>query len=409
MKILFLSSWYPYPTDNGSKLRVYHLLRSLCQKHEVTLLSFAFDTARYEQDNELLEMCTAIRTVPVNPFAYRQVAVWRRFLSPRPAFTRPIPSMAKLVRDALMDNPFDTIVASVETMSGYAFQAPPGVMRVLEEHNSLTRWMRERYERHQSPLAKARCWVSWQKTMRFEAGLFRQFDLTTMVSSQDCDFSRALLPVADRGRIEVVPNGVDCRHNRPGLVTPRPGALVYNGSLTYEANYDAMQYFLSEIYPIIKQRIPNATLAITGTTTGVNLAGLALDDTVRLTGMVDDVRYPVAAACVCVAPIRQGGGTRLKILEAMALGTPVVATKKAIEGLNVTADEHLLVGDDAYSFAQHTIRLLSDAPLRMRLSNCARKLVEEAYDWTGIGASFVHLVENTHHNMETRHHDKSFR
>jgi glycosyltransferase involved in cell wall biosynthesis len=193
--------------------------------------------------------------------------------------------------------------------------------------------------------------------------------------------------------VEVIPNGVDCQHNQPGLAQPQPNTLVYNGALTYSANYDAMRWFLAEVYPRIKVQIPGVSLTITGATHGVDLAGLALDDTVRLTGFVADVRLPVAQATVCVTPIRQGGGTRLKILEAMALGTPVVATTKAAEGLEVTDGEHLLLADDPAAFAHRVLELLATPDLRQRLTANARRLVEQQYDWAAIGCRFVTLVE----------------
>ena len=127
----------------------------------------------------------------------------------------------------------------------------------------------------------------------------------------------------------------------------------------------------------------------------MDTAGLALDDTVRLTGFVEDVRVPVAEAAVCVTPIRQGGGTRLKILEAMALGTPVVATAKGAEGLDVVDGEHLLLADDPEAFARRTVELLNGPDLRSRLSAAARRLVETRYEWQAIGAHFADLVEAT--------------
>ncbi|MGQ9768776.1 MAG: glycosyltransferase family 4 protein, partial [Anaerolineae bacterium] len=175
---------------------------------------------------------------------------------------------------------------------------------------------------------------------------------------------------------------------------PQPNSLVFNGSLTYSANYDAMQWFLAQVWPRIRAQVPAATLTITGSTAGVNLTGLALDDHVRLTGYVEDVRLPVAEAAVAIAPIRQGGGTRLKILEAMALGTPVVATAKGAEGLDVVDGEHLLLADDPERFAASVLRLLADDALAARLAADARRLVEGRYDWEQIGRRFVNLVED---------------
>jgi glycosyltransferase involved in cell wall biosynthesis len=393
MNILFLSTWFPHPPDNGSKLRVYHLLRALGQTHKVSLLSFAFATARPKDAALLRQWCQWVEIVEIDPFAANRASALRTFLSPAPVAARPLPAMSQAAARCFQEHLFDAVIASTEMMAACALQAPPGTAKVLEEHNSLTRWMQERYDEQISAVQRLRCWASWQKTRLYEARLFRQFDLVTMVSAQDQAVCRADLP-GYRGRVEVVPNGVDCAHNRPGLAQPRPGHVVFNGSLTYSANYDAMRWFLAEVYPRIRTALPHVTLAITGSTAGVDLAGLALDDSVTLTGFVEDVRLPVAEATVAIAPIRQGGGTRLKILEAMALGTPVMATSKGAEGLEVLDGEHLLLADDPESFAAKTVELLGNPDLSHQLTNNARRLVEQRYDWQQIGQRFTALVED---------------
>lgn len=394
MRILFLSTWYPYPPDNGSKLRVYHLLRALGQAHQVSLLSFAFATARPDAPGELSNWCREIRTVAVNPYEVNQAGALRTFLSPRPVASRPVPAMSQLAAQALRAQPYDAVIASTGMMIDYALQTPPETVKVLEEHNAMTRWAWEGYQQAAGAAQRARRWLSWRKGRWYEARTFPRFDLLTMVSEADRQATIDAVGVG-RTRVEVVPNGVDCAHNRPGLARPQPNSLVYNGSLTYSANYDAMQWFLAAVWPRIRAQVPDATLAITGSTQGVDLAGLALDDHVRLLGYVDDVRIPVAEAAVAVAPIRQGGGTRLKILEAMALGTPVVATSKGAEGLEAVDGQHLLLADDPQRFADAVLRLLADDVLAARLRRNARQLVEERYDWDAIGRRFAALVEQT--------------
>ena len=394
MRILFLATWFPSPPDNGSKLRVYHLLRALGQAHQVSLLSFAFATARLEDSAPLAQCCEQVNIVKIDPFAANRAGALRTFLSLRPVASRRIEAMSQLVAGTIGSQTFDAMIASTEMMADYALQRPPGTVNILEEHNSMTRLMQERYADTVNPVQRARCWASWRKTRWYEARLFRQFDLVTMVSPQDQAVCLSDLP-GYHGQVEVVPNGVDCTHNQPGLMKVRPNRLVYNGSLTYSANYDAMQWFLAEIYPCIRAQVPDVSLTITGSTVGVDPAGLALDDSVRLTGYVEDVRIPVAEATVAIAPIRQGGGTRLKILEAMALGTPVVATAKGAEGLDVVDGEHLLLADDPERFANQTVQLLGNGDLRCRMALNARCLVESRYDWLQIGQKFVALVEET--------------
>jgi glycosyltransferase involved in cell wall biosynthesis len=401
MRILYLTTWYPYPADNGSKIRVYHLLRALGTRHRVTLLSFAFGTSEPGQQNDLHRFCTEVQAIPVNPFERKQILPGMQFLSLQPVVTRPVPAMSRAVQDTLARTSFDVAIASTEVTATYALRTPDATTKVLEEHNSLTRWMWERYREQKSALQRLRCWVSWQKTRHYEARLFRKFDLCVMVSEPDRRASMQMLP-GYRGPMEVVPNGVDCQRNAPGLAPPMPNSLVFNGSLTYYANYEAMRYFLTDVFPLIRQKVPGVSLTITGSTSGVNLAGLPLDGNVNLSGYVDDVRPLVAGAWVCVVPIRQGSGTRLKILEAMALGTPVVATAKGAEGLDVTDGEHILLADEPEAFAERTLQLLGDAALRRRLAANARRLVEERYDWEQIGRRFVSLVEGATHIRRER-------
>jgi glycosyltransferase involved in cell wall biosynthesis len=147
----------------------------------------------------------------------------------------------------------------------------------------------------------------------------------------------------------------------------------------------------------VRRVVPQARLRITGRTEGVDLGGLKLDEAVELTGYVDDIRPVVAGSSLAVIPLRIGGGTRLKVLEAMALGTPVVSTPKGIEGLDVQPGEHLLVGATPAEFAEAVIRLLQSPELRLRIAGCAAAHVQAHYDWERIGAEFCRNVENLAH------------
>src|SRR2546428_2791552 len=186
------------------------------------------------------------------------------------------------------------------------------------------------YRRAPSPVQKAGRGLAWLKMRHYERRLIRRFDLCLVTSQQDQSAACAL---AAKGlhSIGLVPNGVDTAYNQPGLARPEPNTLVFNGSVAYRPNYDAMHYFLSEIFPLVTQRIPEAQLRITGATTEAQKQSLPANRNVVFTGYLPDVREAVAGSTACVAPLRSGAGTRVKILEAMALGTPVVCTTKAAE------------------------------------------------------------------------------
>jgi glycosyltransferase involved in cell wall biosynthesis len=190
----------------------------------------------------------------------------------------------------------------------------------------------------------------------------------------------------------VVPNGIDLDFYAGNFGTPESGSLIFPGALTYQANFDAMDFFLRQVFPSVKAKCPGVTLRITGRTDGVSVDRLPLSEGVTLTGYLDDVRPCVARSWACVVPLHVGGGTRLKILEAMALGTPVVSTSKGAEGLEVTHGEDILIADTPTEFADALLRLLDDRALRARLATNGRKLVESQYGWEGIGEKLDQLL-----------------
>ena len=394
MKILFLSTWFPFPPDNGSKIRVYHLLRVLARAHHVTLIAFNPKSHAGFETPENVE----IYPVQADPFRYVQLPQVVKYLSPVPLAFWQIKEMEATVNRLYGLGKWDAIVAVQAPVARYALQFT-GVPRVLDVDTSLSYQLRERYQEQKTHIGRWRAWLSWYKAYCYERALFRQFQACAVVSSVEMSGVQAM--VGDKSRVAVIPNGVDCEHNRPGLAEVRPHTLVYNGALTYSANYDAMQYFLAEVYPLIRQQVPDVSLTITGSTSDVDLTGLRLDESVYFSGYVEDIRPLVAGSAVCVAPIRQGGGTRLKILEALALGTPVVATLKGAEGLDVTDGEHLLLADDPAAFAKATLRLLREPPLHKRLAANARQQVKARYDWEQIGAQFVELVEEVGEEWDT--------
>jgi polysaccharide biosynthesis protein PslH len=391
MRILYLSPWFPYPLDTGFRIRVYYMLRALARQHRITLLTLDPQGWAPAQIEPMELLCEHVEIVPADPFQRSTAQKAMRFLSFGPIVAAPFAEMSVRVQQLHQQQPFDVVIAASVIMARYALELDD-VTRVLEEHNSNTRWMRERYEAQSAWPQRARCWVSWRKSAAYETRLFSRFDLITMVSDQDAAIAGGLLS-GGRPPVIVSPNGVDCSEFRPGLAAPKPDTLIFGGALTYEANFEAMQFFLRDVYPLIKRRRPGVRLYITGSTGKADLSTLALDDTVTLTGFVDDIRPVMASAWVSIAPIRSGGGTRLKILEAMALGTPVVATTKGAEGIEAVDSEHLFLADDAVTFATKTVQLLDDTDLRDRLTRNARKFIEEKYDWAQIGQGFLEWVE----------------
>ncbi|MCL4294789.1 MAG: glycosyltransferase [Anaerolineae bacterium] len=377
--------------DTGSRIRVYHQLRALAQRHEVTLLTLDPQGWAPPQIEAIAPFCQRVIVIPRDPFQRGRLHTATRFFSIRPIVYIPFPEMVHQVRRLHADRPFDVAIASNALMAPYALEVS-GVPHILEEHNSHTRWMHDRFLAQILPLPRLRCWLSWRKSILYESHLFPQFDLVTMASERDASTSRKLIPNGGPP-VVLVPNGVDCEQFRSGLAEPQPNTLIFTGALAYYANYEAMQFFLHQIYPRIRSQCLGVSLCITGSTSKVDLDRLPLNNSVTLTGFMDDVRQLIATSWISVVPILSGGGTRIKILEAMALGTPVVATTKGAEGLDVINGEHILLADNPATFAERTLQLLRDPALRQRLTMNARRLVEQRYDWSRISQCFVDLVE----------------
>jgi glycosyltransferase involved in cell wall biosynthesis len=389
MKLLAISSWFPYPPDNGAKLRAYHLLTQLAGPNEVTLLSFA--EPGEERGIARLEACfERVVTVAGNPFKPARPLGRRDLFSgiPRSYAQTYSPQMQALVDREI---PGHDVALALEIGAALYLAYRSDIPRVLDEIEVGA--MLAQYRSQPAGFARARKGLTWWKYVRFITDLVRRFDGATVVSALERNH------LADMGcdmeRIHIVANGV----SRADLLSPnvpRPGTLIYPGSITYSANLDAVQYFLAEIFPRILAVRPEVTLQVTGSTGDIDVATLSRNPAVTFTGRVDDVKPLITGSAVCVVPLRKGGGTRLKILESMALGTPVVATSKGAEGLTVTPGHDILIGDAPDTFAAQVLRVLGDRLLRTRLAANGRSLVDQGYTWDRVGTQLDALLREVH-------------
>ena len=388
MRILFLSAWFPYPADNGSKLRISHLLAGLAQEHQVDLVTFC-DRADWQEGLPALQRhCAEIRVVPWRPYVpYRPRALLGFFSPiPRSLLDTHSPQMARTIREQVRKHAYDLVIASEITMAAYwkTFAPLPALLEDLELGA-----LAAGAGRGLSPRRLRRA-LTWFKVRHYLARLLPHFRACTVVSPVE----RALLQRAVPGytRVVIVPNCVDSADYC--LVAERRwGQLIFPGALAYQANYDAVCFFLREIYPRVLAQEPAAGLTVTGRSDGVPWPPGPLPGPVQRTGWVEDVRPWIASSWATVVPIRQGGGTRLKILESLALGTPVVSTRKGAEGLEVQDGRHLLLADTPAAFAEAVLALLRDRALWASLSEQGRYLVAERYDWQQTLAQFHDLVE----------------
>jgi glycosyltransferase involved in cell wall biosynthesis len=389
MKILFLSRWYPSPPDNGSKLRIFHLLRELSRVHTIDLISFTAEPLDTAQTSPLNRFCRNIWTTVYSPIALSGLAGVTSLFAPRPRSVIATYS-AELdlqAQTAANNEHYDLVIASQLDMAPYGSKLNVPV-RLFEEAELTTIW--EQYATQRNPFKRARGLLTWLKLKSYIRQLTQSYQACTVVSEEERTRLRQAAPRMKS--ITVIPNGVDTEFMSGDFGEPEPDTLVYNGALTYQANFDAVAYFLAEIFPRIQSGAPNARLLITGKTDGVRLERLPQNSGVEFTGYLQDVRPRVAGSWVSVVPLRIGGGTRLKILESLALGTPVVATTKGAEGLHLRAGEDYLRADSPAAFADATLRILKSAEMRAMLSEAGRKKVRDLYDWSTIGRQLNTLI-----------------
>lgn len=389
MKILFLSRWFPYPADNGSKIRILNLLQGLVSKHDVTLLSF---TDRAEVSLELSQVriaCKDVHVIPwreFNPYGWHALA---GFFSSRPrsivdTFS---PLMAAKIVRILDEERFDVIVASQLAMAAYYpyFRNAPTLFEELEiglayenlaQGAGWTRLIRRKFTR-----SKFHIYLSY---------LLKQVRSVSVVSEKERELvAHHFLMVKN---ISVIPNGVDLEKYSKVTVVSKPNTMIFTGSFRYRVNYEAMVWFVEEVLPLVLERIPSAELIITGDHLNLPLPSMR---NIRLTGHLEDVREWIASSTVSLAPLWRGGGTRLKIIESMALATPVVATSKGAEGLNAKNGVHLMIADTPEAFADCIMRVMYDRSLAKRISTSALQFVKAHYDWGVILPQFIQLVERT--------------
>ena len=396
MRILFLSRWYPYPANNGSKIRVYNLIKELARSHEVSLISFATEPVTPDQIAGMRQLCAEVHAVPYAPFQPSSARALLGLFGKRPRSVADTysPEVSRLVRQSADAAPFDLTIASQIDMALYPLELP-GTPRILEEIEISI--FQEQANRETQPLRRIRKQLMARKWSGYMAEVLRQYQGATVVSEPEVAPIQRAHP--GFGPLAVIPNGADVARFTGDFGQPEPDTIVYTGALTYHVNFDAMRFFLAEVFPRIQAQRPNVRLKIAGRTDGVPIETLPQRSGVEFTGHTDDIRPLVAQSWVSVVPERFGGGTRIKVPEALALGTPVVATQRGATGLALTPGRDVLVADDPQAFAAAVLHVLADPALRASLSRNGRATVERLYDWRVIGAQFEDFLRQVVPNV----------
>lgn len=394
MKILWFSHIVPYPPKGGALQRNFNLIAQLASEHRVWLLTFnqrALIPSAPALDAAIAGLKPYCEQVSVLPLPGDHSAPAKASLIVKSAFTS-APYAVNWSRSAAMERLFRETVQSFRPdlihydaigLAHYHHRSIPAC-QVLNHQNIESAMMLRRSEQEPNLLKKLYFRGEAEKIRRYERLHCPRFDLNVTVSDVDTATLEATVPGV---KAEVIPNGVDISYFTPGPAgEEEEGSLVFAGGMGWYPNRDAMLYFADQLWPMLKRSEPNVRMTVVGRRPPARLVELSRrDPNFSVPGYVDDVRPYLKRASVYVCPIRDGGGTRLKLLDAMAMGKPIVATSIAIEGTDSVPGRHVLVGDRPEEFVSRVVTALRDPALRRTLSRQARSLVEEEYDWTHIG------------------------
>jgi sugar transferase (PEP-CTERM/EpsH1 system associated) len=413
IKILILTPQFPYPPHQGTILRNFNLITGLAQRHQVHLLSFGDPGGR--TDTPVHAACQSVQVVapPQRSMGQRLKAL---FLSRLPDMALRLPSahfQAALDATLQREAPDVVEVEGIE-LAQYLFQVAEGrgdrkqPLLVFDDHNAEYVLQQRAFETDvRQPkrwIGAAYSFVQWMRLRRYERLACRTADRVVAVSDADAGVLKGLVPGLEPA---VVPNGVDMDFYTapvPPLEAqraPDAGDLVFTAKMDFRPNVDAVLWFAQEVLPWIRHQSPETRFWVVGKDPHPRLAPLAGDPAVVLTGWVDDVRPYIAGAGVYVIPLRIGGGTRLKVLEAMAMKKAIVSTAVGCEGFDLVPDQELLIADKPADFAAAVLALLRDPERRERMGRAARRFAGSRYDWRMIVPRLERAYEPGHTIQKT--------
>jgi sugar transferase (PEP-CTERM/EpsH1 system associated) len=400
MRILWLNTPLLLPLDKGGKLRTWHLMRHLARRNHITCISFADPAQPAAHRAGMSEVCAKLVTIDRRESVKEGLRFYasaaRHLLDPVPYAVAQYRSRAyrRAVRAALASGGFDRIVCDFLVPAINLPERLP-CPAVLFTHNVEAEIWRRHAETATNPLRKRLYRTQWRRMLRFEGRTVARFDRVLAVSDVDRDTLQRLYGNRLAAPVSVVPTGVDTEYFTPAPEDRQSKRIVFTGSMDWLPNADAVTFFCLEILPLIRREEPDVTFTIVGRSPTPAVRRLAEDRGVEVTGRVEDIRPYLAASSVYVVPLRIGGGTRLKIFEAMAAGRAVVSTAIGAEGLPVEHGRHLLLADAPADFARAVVTLLRDADARATLAREARAIVTERYDWAAAALQLEAALSDT--------------
>ena len=414
MKILYIAHRIPYPPNKGDKIRSFNEIKYLSQRHEIHLACLADDPRDLKYENDLKHLCKSTNVVLINP----KIAKFKSgfYLFSKKPLSVPYFYSKKLqqtIDHLLSTNNYDAIFCFSSPMAEYVFRSKV-LSRQLIVHGQKTNNHQPAASSHQPKLimdfvdVDSDKWVQYSKYARFpkswiyalegrrladyEKNVAETFDHSIFVTQAEVEVFKKLNPHIQS--IITISNGVDFDYfsptfsqeqttrNQPPETSNQQPVIVFTGAMDYYANIDGVVWFAKEIFPFVKKEIPGVQFYIVGSNPTKEVLSLSSNNGVTVTGYVPDTREYLNRATLVVVPLRIARGIQNKILEAMAMGIPVVATPEAFEGIEAKPDRDLILGENVEKIAKGVLKLIREASLRKSLGDNARRVIENNYCWT---------------------------
>ena len=398
MKILIISDALPYPPDSGAKIRVYNLIKRISHLCDISLVTLTQSTNNGQNIRELKKYCKTVHTIQLKRKSKLEhlPGLINYFIRGEPIENKFVfVNEMKDVISKLVENiHFDVIQIEHSYMAPYINilnqNTLKNTVKILTLHNLGYIQCYRQFKIEKDLFKKARYFLNWMLLKNWEPKFANKFDLCIVTSPTEKTSLKTANPLL---KVGVIPNGVDLNYYKPLPFDNKTQDILFIGKMDYTPNIDGVFYFCDKIFPIIKKSIPNSRFIIAGSNVPMKIEELKKDSNIIVAGYVEDARPFYQQSVLSVVPLRAGSGTRLKILESMALGRAVVSTSIGCEGLEVKHNDTIIISDDPQDFAERVIELLGNKDLRKKISKNARNLVERNYCWDSIADKQIHLYE----------------
>jgi sugar transferase (PEP-CTERM/EpsH1 system associated) len=380
VKILIVVPRLPHPLERADGMTVYWMMKFLAPRHDIYLACFYDNEKQLEFLPELKKYCKSIELVKLKK--------WKAFLNmARTIFRRAVPLQVAYYRDAemelavkrLVDEYQPDIAYSQLIRSGEYIAHLPSIKKILAMQVAQTLNYRRMISNVRSPFYKILYTVEYEKVRRYEPAITREFDSCLLISKHD---KESLDGHEDIHNIFYCPHGIDVAYYTPSGSVQKETAIVFSGIMEVPTNHDMVSYFLEDIYPMIKQRVPDVRFYIIGKNPAESIRRVAeKDPSIVVTGFVDDMRPFYERAKVGIDPLRIGAGMQNKLITGMCMGVPMVCSSIANEGIGAEHGKNVLIADDPENFADAVVEMLTDAEKARAIAEQAREFVEKFWTW----------------------------